>query len=170
MKLIYFIYFIILLLSGSWFLCSCKFPKEEVLIYFQNNNFDDGPFDWPEFNMYEDLPDEAIRNLDDIFLDTQDFNCLENKLLNITEKPIVSKVENSINGYDENIYIIINQKDSIYFNKYNNFFSKNDLFICKNEKIAKYIRTIIRYESYFSEEKKVSSIYSKVTIKSKSLF
>lgn len=170
MKLIYFFYFLILLLSGSWFLYSCKSTKKEILIYFQNNNFDDGPLTWPEFNMYEDLPDEAIRNLDDIFLDTEDFNYLEKKLLNITEKPIVSKVENSINGYDENIYIIINQKDSIYFNKNNKFFSKNDLFICKNEKIAKYIRTIIRYGSYFSEEKKVSSIYSKVTIKSESFF
>ena len=112
MKLMHVFYLIFPILICSSFLSSCNsnIPKKEIALYFQNNYFDDGPITWSEFHMYDELPDDAISQLDDI-----------------------PKIENSINGYDENIYVIINQEDSIYFNKNNQFFSNNDFLFVKTK-------------------------------------
>ena len=134
MKLMHVFYLIFPILICSSFLSSCNsnIPKKEIALYFQNNYFDDGPITWSEFHMYDELPDDAISQLDDIFL-AADFSYLEKNLLLIADNSYLPKIENSINGYDENIYVIINQEDSIYFNKNNQFFSNNDFLFVKTK-------------------------------------
>ncbi|GEM_PF-1917074 len=154
------------LLFSLSFLCTCDLekPHNEIIIYFQNTHFDDGPVYWPEFHNYEEL--DAVRFLDDIYLPTTDFKKLEKKLHLISDRVDSAGTENSIYSYDENIYIITNQMDSIYFTKNNMFFDKNDLFICKDKDLAEFIRSTIKYRIHFSEEKEVIPIYSKIKIRS----
>ncbi len=158
---------LIYVLIGVILISGCKTEEKEILIYFSNSFFDDGPTQWPNFSSYEELLPETIRILGDVSISSDEFYSME-KLVSssLADSSNMKNVKNSLDGYSENIFLVIEDRDSIYFNSDNEFFNAEGIYLCDNVELAHTIKKIINYQYYFKGYEPVDdTLYSKIKIK-----
>lgn len=157
-----FLFLIVVIIIG----CSTNGNKKEILVYFPNSYFNDGPIKWPDFTSYEKLQSESIKELNDVRIPVTKFSWIKDILFsNIKNNRLIGE-SNSIDGSAENIFLIFEKKDSIYFDKNNNFFNPMDDFLFKSKTLADSIKSLINYAEYFQgHENTDATIYSKIKIR-----
>lgn len=164
-KLFYYVIFVLFVVISSFNSCSSSKSKDQLIIYFDNLHFDDGPLNWPNFSEYENLNDGSINELEDEGLSLDEFTFIKDKLQAILSKAPSRNKKNILNGYDDNVYINLNYKDSVYFNKRNEFYNTNNEFLDIDKQLADSIKSQMHYVEFFKMfDKNSFSIYSKVKL------
>ncbi|PVH24544.1 hypothetical protein [Sphingobacterium corticibacter] len=160
------------LLIAIILLSACNTEEKEISIYFSTSFFDDGPNTWPDFGSYEELVPETIRSLKDINVTPEKFDSLERVISSsLTDNSSLGVAKNSLDGYSENIFIVVENRDSVYFNGNDDFFNAGGQYLYNNAQLASVIKSLINYNYHFKAYDAIDDVlYSKVKLKASDKF
>lgn len=158
------------LLIGLLFFISCgNLEQEAITIYFDNGIIDDKPLGFPKFLELESKYPGLIYSLNELPVKRDEIETIINKIRsgrNIKGGALEKEVEDIGIGA---IYII-NDRDTLFFNTSNKFYTAQNNFIFRDKDLANRIRGLIHYDKTIEEgvtQDKPSPLYYKVIMKPK---